>query len=167
MIVSLIILLILTLIGVSASKTVLLEEKMTFAARDAAVALQMAEMGARAAEAEISKMVTTTGFSATGAGGYYSEGSGPEDYTDTLTWGSANSQGTTVTVDGQEYRYRYFIEISGTASEDVNPGDINAGLGYGEDTGIGVIQVFRIVAMGEGLSTSTRRYITTHYGTRL
>ena len=52
LVISLIILLVLTLIGVSAARTVLLEEKMTFASRDAKVALEVAEALVKAAEVE-------------------------------------------------------------------------------------------------------------------
>ncbi|MEX2963807.1 PilX N-terminal domain-containing pilus assembly protein [Microbulbifer sp. TYP-18] len=165
LVVSLIILLVLTLLGVSAARTVLLEEKMTFAARDAKVALEVAEASVRAAEQEIEGFITLGNF---GAKNYlHREGEGPDSLLDSATWSNTNSNSITVAMkgpDGNAMSGRYYIELAGQADKE-DPGDIGVG-NYNQETGGGEIRVFRIVARGQGITDSTSRIIVSHYGKR-
>jgi type IV pilus assembly protein PilX len=77
LVISLIILLLLTIIGLSAMQTTSLEEKMAGNLRDKSLAFQMAESALRAAE--VSLPIVSSAFTNTGTGG--SLGSG--FYTDT------------------------------------------------------------------------------------
>ena len=166
LVVSLIILLVLTLIGVSAARTVLLEEKMTFASRDAKVALEVAESLVRAAEVEIEGMSTTGGFGVTAH--LHPEGEGPDSLFDSATWGSGNSISKSVSMqapDGTALTGRYYIELAGNANKEDPADSITVG-GYGQTTGGGEIKVFRIVAQGRGLTDSTTRTIISHFGKR-
>ncbi|WOX06686.1 pilus assembly PilX family protein [Microbulbifer pacificus] len=166
LVISLIVLLVLTLIGVSAARTVQLEEKMTFASRDAKVALEVAEALVRAAEAEVEGMSNTGNF---GVVSYlHPEGEGPDSLLDSTTWDSGDSTAKVVSMkkpDGTALSGRYYIELAGLADKEDPANDITVG-GYGQTTGGGEIRVFRIVAQGRGLTDTTTRTIISHYGKR-
>lgn len=166
LVVSLIVLLVLTLIGVSAARTTLLEEKMTFASRDAKVALEVAEAMVRQGERYIDGLNTTGDFDS--SGWLRAEGEAPNDLLAGATWDDTNSQEREVemTVDGEKLKGRIFIELSGNADQEDAAGDITVG-NYGGNTGGGDIQVFRIVARGEGVNPNTSRIIISHYGKRI
>lgn len=166
LVVSLIVLLVLTLIGVSAARTVLLEEKMTFASRDAKVALEVAEAILKEAEAEIDAMSTTGDFGVEAH--LHLLGQGPDSLLSADTWGDANSDAKSVSMkgpDGEELVGRYYIELSGNADKE-DPADSITVDGYGQTTGGGEIQVFRIVAQGRGINDGTTRTLISHYGKR-
>ena len=166
LVISLIILLVLTLIGVSAARTVLLEEKMTFASRDAKVALEVAEALVKAAEVEVESM-STTGLFGTSSH-LHIEGEGPDSLLDTATWENGSSASRAVTMmgpDGDAMTGRYYIELAGNAEKEDPADSITVG-GYGQSTGGGEIKVFRIVAQGQGINDSTTRIIVSHYGKR-
>lgn len=166
LVISLIILLVLTLIGVSAARTVLLEEKMTFASRDAKVALEVAESLVKIAEAEVESMSTTGKFGSLNH--LHIQGEAPDSLLDATTWDNTNSVSTEVSMDGPDgtaMTGRYFIEIAGNAEKEDPADSITVG-GYGQSTGGGEIQVFRIVARGEGINGTTTRIIISHFGKR-
>ncbi|AOS96885.1 hypothetical protein AUP74_01437 [Microbulbifer aggregans] len=166
LVISLIVLLVLTLIGVSAARTVLLEEKMTFASRDAKVALEVAESLVKAAESEIEEMSTTGDFGITAH--LHREGEGPDSLFDSATWDTGNSASKSVSMeapDGTALTGRYYVELAGNANKEDPADSITVG-GYGQTTGGGEIKVFRIVAQGRGLTDSTTRIIISHYGKR-
>ncbi|MFV8784173.1 pilus assembly PilX family protein [Microbulbifer sp. SA54] len=164
--ISMIVLLVLTLIGVSAARTVLLEEKMTFASRDAKVALEVAEALVKAAEVEIENMSTTGDFGV--ANHLHPEGEGPNNLMDSASWATNNAVTKAVKMekpDGTALSGRYYIELAGNANKEDPADNITVG-GYGQTTGGGEIQVFRIVAQGQGLSEGTTRTIISHFGKR-
>ena len=170
LIVSMIILLVLSLISVSAARTILLQEKMTFASRDAKVALEVAEALVRQGESEIEKMETTGNFSPDANVNWLHEaGEGLDNLTDAASWSDANSKLVTVEMGSGEQKHsmygRVFIEMAGTA-EQVDPSGNITIEGYGQTTGGGEVQVFRVVALGYGVSGSTTRTVISHYGKR-
>lgn len=166
LIVSLIVLLVLTLIGVSGARTVLLEEKMTFASRDAKTALEVAEALVKRGEKYIDGINTTDDFGT--SNWLHTEGGGPDSLLDSATWDDANSKEFEVTMkgpDGSKMTGRLYVELAGNADKEDPADNITVG-GYGQSTGGGEIKVFRIVALGEGIADSTTRTIVTHYGKR-
>lgn len=171
LVVSLIVLLVLTLIGVSTARTVQLEEKMTFASRDAKVALEVAESLVRHGERYIDSIQTTGDFGT--AAWLHTEEDAPNSLYDSTTWNDTNSSELEVEMldaDGNKLKGRLYIQLSGLADKEDPADDITVG-GYGQTTGGGEIKVFRIVAMGYGLSGqlesgSTTRTIISHYGKR-
>ncbi|SEA47873.1 pilus assembly PilX family protein [Microbulbifer marinus] len=171
LVISLIILLVLTMIGVSAARTVLLEEKMTFASRDAKVALEVAEALVKQGEHYIDSLSTTGDFGV--SAWLHTEGGGPNNLLDAATWGDANSLALSkgeklpnvpnvVPMNGNG---RIYIEMTGNADKE-DPADSITVEGYGQTTGGGEIQVFRIVAQGQGINDATTRTIISHYGKR-
>ena len=169
LIVALIILVVLTILGVSGSQSVLMQEKMTFAVQDAQVALQSAELAVSEAEAFIEANVTTlSGFTANGQStpGLYSQGNGPANIFAATTWTSANSQQASTTVHTDVPAPRFIIEDIGVSDEDSNVASVNV-QGYGQTTGQGDVNAFRIIAQGKGRSGGTERYVISYYGKRL
>lgn len=166
LVVSLIILLVLTLIGVSTARTLQLEEKMTFASRDAKVALEVAEALVKQGERFIDGLSTTGDFDS--QSWLYKEGDAPNSLYDADTWDTTNSKLFDVPMkgpDGESLQGKMYIEMAGLAEKEDPADEITVG-GYGQSTGGGEVQVFRIVALGQGLSDTTTRVIISHYGKR-
>ncbi|WP_237068697.1 pilus assembly PilX family protein [Microbulbifer guangxiensis] len=168
LVVSLIVLLVLTLIGVSAARTVLLEEKMTFASRDAKVALEVAEALVRQGEQYIDGISTTGEFGDQNQKWLHAEGDAPDDLLAEATWTDNTSRSFTVPMKdskGNPLSGRMYIEIAGNADKEDPADSITVG-GYGQTTGGGEVKVFRIIARGQGLNDTTSRVIVSHYGKR-
>jgi len=164
LVVSLILLLVLTLIGVSGARNVMMGERMTFASRDAKVALEVAESMARLGEAHIDSLTDLSTFGSTGW--LRTAGDGPDALFASDTWTDTNTTEREVgmlAADGTtKLKGRMYIELAGLASDDSNASDVdlstgNTGLDF-DDT-----QVFRIVTRGEGIG-GTERIIITLYG---
>lgn len=164
LIVSLVLLLVLTMIGVAGARGVMMGERMTFASRDAKIALEVAESMARQGEAYIDGLSDITGFGTTGW--LRTAGDGPDDVFADATWTNTNSTEREVGMLGADgstkLKGRMYIELAGLASDDSNAADVdlstgNTGLEF-EDT-----RVFKIVTRGEGIG-GTERIIVTLYG---
>ncbi len=172
LIVALIILLVLTILGFSGSQSVLLQEKMTFSVQDSHIALQSAELALSEAEAFIANtVVTKTDFEDDGQNatypGLYTLGNGPENIFSAANWTSANSQVASTSVHADVAAPRFYIEDTGVpGDEDDDAGSVNI-LGYGQTTGQGDINTFRVVARGVGRSANTERFIIGFFGKRL
>lgn len=165
MAVSLILLLVLTLIVVSGGQQVVLQEKMTAAVRDSHMALADAETGLKEAEEVIEGLVGTSGFSDTGVGGYYSLDNGPTDVFDSSVWDNTKTISAVDSVSGNPASY--FIEdvdIINVSGEDI--ADINV-MGYGQTTGEGDVNAFRVVSRAAGKSGNAERIVIGYYGKRL
>ncbi|MFD1217981.1 pilus assembly PilX family protein [Microbulbifer celer] len=167
LIVSLIILLALTMIGVSGARSVMMGERMTFASRDAKVALEVAESVARQGEAHIDALTDINGFGTTGW--RRAAGEGPNDLFDSATWTDANSQEVEVGMTGPngstKLKGRMYIELAGLASDDSDAANVDMSAGKPKQE-FPDIQVFRIVSRGVGVG-GTERIIITHYGRAL
>lgn len=163
LVVSMIVLLMLTIIGISGARGIILQEKMTFASKDAQLALQIAESAVRAAEAEVNALSDISGFAASGSGGLYTEGDAPSDIFAEATWAGGNSREFTVTMDGKNFTGRYFIELAGEIDPEALAGSVEV---HGQSNVVamsGNVKVFRIVARGVGLG-GTSRVLVTHHG---
>ncbi|MCX2802606.1 PilX N-terminal domain-containing pilus assembly protein [Microbulbifer thermotolerans] len=164
LIVSLIILLVLTLIGVSGARGVLMNERMTFASRDAKIALEVAETMARKGEAYIDSLTDTSSFGTTGW--LRTAGDGPDDLFAADTWKDANSKAEEVSMKGPDgvtkLEGRMYIEMAGLATNDANPTAVDQSAGNGNISASDV-QVFKIVARGQGIG-GTERIVVTLYG---
>ncbi|WP_445360572.1 PilX N-terminal domain-containing pilus assembly protein [Microbulbifer sp. EKSA005] len=161
--VSLIILLILTLIGISGARSILMSERMTFASRDAKVALEVAESVARRGEDYIETLTNLDDFGTTGW--RRTAGDGPDDLFDGSTWTDTNSVEQEVSmegVDGEVLTGRMFIELAGLTEDDTNITDVDLSAGSNASDGVN-IQVFKIVSRGVGIG-GTERIIITLYG---
>lgn len=144
LVVSLIFLVVLTLIGVAAMQSTVLEEKMAGNVKDRNLAFQVAESAVREAEGYIEGVVSLGDF--TGANGLYGITDDEPDYAANATWTGANS----VTANENYGAYatpRYFIKqftiVTGTQ------GALNMS-GYGDNKGSGDVTIFAITARGTG-----------------
>ncbi|MFV8784178.1 pilus assembly PilX family protein [Microbulbifer sp. SA54] len=163
LVVCMIILLMLTVIGISGARNIILQEKMTFASRDAQIALQVAEAAARAAEVEINNLEDVSASSLETITGLYSFGAAPSDIFDPDNWTDANSGKVEVTMGGKVFTGRYFIELLG----EPDPVHTNVEVSGSSDViPLGTYHIFRIVALGRGLG-STERVVVTHQGLRV
>ncbi|WP_444892737.1 PilX N-terminal domain-containing pilus assembly protein [Microbulbifer sp. TRSA001] len=161
--VSLIILLILTLIGISGARSVLMSERMTFASRDAKVALEVAESVARQGEEYIETLTDLDDFGTTGW--RRTAGDGPDDLFNEDTWTDTNSVEQTVAMegaDGEALTGRMFIELAGLTEDDTDVTNVDLSAGS-TDSDSSEVRVFKIVSRGVGIG-GTERIIITLYG---
>lgn len=169
LIVSLIFLLILTLLGFSASQSVQMQEKMTYSAQDAQVALEAAEAAIDAAKVFIESSVTTTvdfvaAGNSVGNPGLYSQGNAPVNMFDSANWTNANSRAVDTQVAAGVGGARYIIENMGMVDIGTGSAAQVTMKGYGETTGSGNVNAFRIIARGVGRTANTERIVVLFYG---
>jgi type IV pilus assembly protein PilX len=115
LIVSLVILLVLTLLGINAMGTSSLEEKMAGNNRDHELAFQAAEAALTDAERYIGTLNTTAGF--TNAGGLYAIDANP-DVNQASTWTAANSLAYPTTLPNIATQPRYIIQLQPEIGDD-------------------------------------------------
>jgi type IV pilus assembly protein PilX len=162
LVVSLLILLVMTLIGVSSMQTTTMEEKMASNAREHQQAFEAAEAALRAAEKHIEDDVTVTaGFDTTGSDGHYDNS--VQELWRTLGWTNTDSlaDNTYTSTYSSASAPRYIIEHYGSTTTDVDK--FNLG-GYGTGAGGGDIELFRITARGTGANNQSPVLIQTYYG---
>lgn len=144
--ISLIMLLLLTLIGISGMQTTVLEEKMASNSRDQNIAFQAAEAALRAGELFIEESVSTdkTDFttSPVNANGLHLA-TEDVDYKAVATWTDAESVEFATTIPLVAAKPRYYIEyINDTAPN----------------------SYFRITARGTGRQSTSHVYLRSLYG---
>ncbi|MBL1260539.1 MAG: hypothetical protein COB33_008410 [Thiotrichaceae bacterium] len=145
LIVSLMLLAIMSLIGVTAMRTTIMQEKMSGNSRDLMLAFQAAEAGIKDAEGYIENtLLSPVVFDGT-TNGLYDENSNPDIYA-AATWITAvtYSEGNFSNVTTQP---KYIIELGGPMGSATT--DINVA-GYGESAGSATLTTFRITARGTG-----------------
>lgn len=156
LVISLIILLVLTVLGLSSMSTSTMEERMSGNTRDRARALQAAEVGLRRAETFIDTIASVEAFGQNV--GLYAEGVHP-DIEDPATWtDDASIQLDADTVAGVASQPRYIIEHMSTQGQD----DINIG-GYGESSGMQALDTYRITVRATGGSDDAVVMLQSYY----
>lgn len=171
--VCLIMLLIMTLVGVSAVQTSTLEVKMASNAHDNLLAFQAAEAGLRAGERRAATAVISQ-FDNNANGLFSQSDPGDTPIWQTISWTGAPpgegqrsidvtslAAGVTAGVAAQP---RYIIEKMGVVlpAEDTLNQD-----NYGSGTGAGIVQMFRITSLGTGASPNSRVMLQSTFGRRL
>jgi type IV pilus assembly protein PilX len=165
LIISLIVMLVLTILGVSGMKSSVLEEKMAGNMRDSQLAFQAAEATLRQAEQYIeNNIVSTASFDTDGSDGLYDK-SQPKlwnniDWTgdDSLEFSDFTSSASVNTAP------RFIIEH--LASQQNNVDSLNLD-NYGQGTGAGRVEMFLITARATGNSGNTVVMLQSTYGKRL
>ena len=157
LIVSLTILMVLTLIGVSAMKTSSLQERMSGNSRDYQTAFEAAELALRAGEDYIKTISTTTDFSSTGANGKFVARtiSSPGAWQIENNWTSGNT--TQVTLANVSKNPEYIIEILDSTygqTDELTPGGSSSG----------IIALFRVTARGYGKNPNTKVMLQADFG---
>lgn len=165
MIITLLVLLLLTVIGVNAMQLNTYEEKMAGNMRNRNLAFEAAEATLRHAEQEfIENLANTTNF--TGSDGLYGESDNePAALFDALTWVNAYSRiydGSISEVYSQpRFMVRKVTEIEPTATAGSDLGLY--GYGHGNNKGE-TATIFRVTARGVGGSSHSQVVLQSHYG---
>lgn len=165
LLISMVILLVLTLVGVSAMRNTTLEEKMAGSMRDKGLAFQAAEATLRAAEKHIeSNIISTASFDTDGSDGLY-------DKSENYIWKAINWDDND-SIPYSDFDSAYNVSepprfvIQHLASIISETDEINLD-NYGQGTGAGKVEVFRITARATGGSGAAPVIIQTTYGKRL
>ena len=166
------ILLVLTVLGVSAMSTSALQERMAGNARDAEVAFEAAEAALRAAENYLQGSYSASDFSSTGgSGGKFSmyASSAPDRWKDETNWTTSGKHAVYSSYSGNVgSNYPLFIIERVNASLDTAASESNAmeasSYSNRETEITGDIGVFQITARGYGLSANSRVMLQSYYG---
>ncbi len=156
LIVSLLILLVMTLIGVTAMSSSNLEEKMAGNSRDKMLAFQAAEAALRQGEDMVANLVTIAPFSSCGGTYLYDQGCKP-DVTLDGTWTTAKSY--TGTIDKIKTNPKYIIEYTGQAGSSNSLNVDNYG-----DNSVEIVSTFRVTARGTGGSDNSVVLLQSYHG---
>jgi len=158
LIVSLLVLLVMTIIGVTAMQTTTFEEMMAGNMRDRNLAFQAAEAAMRDAETLIENSVSPSAFD--GTGGLYGESDTDPDY-DSASWDSTDSSAYSGTISGVAAQPRYYAKQVGVIVGTGGPRNIGI---YGSQQSSGDITTFRITARGVGGTSAAQAYLQSYYG---
>ena len=167
LIVSLIILLVLTLLGVASMQSTGMESIMARNHRDQNTTFQSAESALRAGEAYVETLANTTDFNDTGTNGVYTEGNAPDPLA-SASWGTSITKAYSgFTLDGPTSSItltapRYYIEHVGTVGSASNNA-LNIG-GYGQNSGQSDIDGFKITARAVSPDGNTETILQSYYG---
>jgi type IV pilus assembly protein PilX len=162
LLISLVMLLILTLVGLSAMRNTAIEEKMAGNMRDKGLSFQAAEATLRAAEKYIEdNIVSTQAFDTDGSDGLYDKSN--MNVWKTLSWDANDS------IEYSDFDSTYQIAesprfiIQHIASIATDPNTLNLG-NYGQNTGAGTIEMFLITTRATGGSGNAPIFLQTTYG---
>lgn len=159
LIISLVILIAMTLIGVTAMRTTLMEEKMTSNMRDKEIAFQAAEAALIEGEEIMASLVTNSSFD--GTGGRLASSDDDPDYFADATWTDSNSIEYSGTLDDVENQPRLILKYLGETEGD------NGSLkmrNYGQRRTSNVSN-FKVTSRGTGRSgDNTQVILQSHYG---
>lgn len=166
LIVALLMLVVMTILGVSSMSTTSLEEKMAGNFRDRQIAFNAAETALAQAEAYVNDNINSASVF-NGNNGLYDSYDGPtqHDAFDDAWWSGSNSIVLADTIDEVSTQPRYTIEYRGDIGADEGT-SVNIG-GYGESSGGGEITSFRITVRATGLSDNSVVFLQSYYGKRL
>lgn len=169
LIVSMIMLLLLTLLGVTAMRTTALEERMAGNARDRHVAFEAAEAALVEAEMFLRTIVTTAPFDLNGADGLYNDDGSLGDIEEYVDWNggdptkgyiTAANIGTTEGLGTPPKYVIQFVTSAGTEADRTNLGN------YGDTDAGAKTGLFRITARGTGGSNTSVVYLQTVFGVK-
>lgn len=163
--ISLVLLLVLTIAGVSAVQTTSLEERMARNTHDSLLAFQSAESALREAEGWIMGNVNSTAqFSDAGTDGLWT--TAPYDEADQRweedIWADGNAQSIAVdtNVDGVATQPRFIVEWVATVQRDENPNLLGSSYSAVFDR----IEIFRITSRGVGATANARVMLQGTFG---
>lgn len=162
--ISLVLLLILTIAGVSAVQTTTLETRMARNEHDTLVAFQAAESALRDGEIFIESLVSTAGFNDAGNNGLWTVADlgDPEPWEIAAVWSDGRSRAAeTDAGDVVAEQPRYLIEHVATVIREENAyqmGDPYAG------TASDRVEIFRVTARGVGGTGRARVLLQSTYG---
>jgi len=162
--ISLVLLLVLTIIGVSAVQTSTLETRMARNEHDSLLAFQAAESALRDAEAFLETVVSTGAFNETGTSGLWSIPAldEPNRWESDEVWtGTTSVESATDVGDVVAARPRYFIEHLASIIREENAYQIDDPYSGGTTDRV---EIFRITARGTGGTALARVLLQSTYG---
>ena len=174
---SLIMLLIITVLGLSSVQTTTLQERMARNAKDSNLAFLAAESALRTAEDQIESWTSVTdrfgidpkaasprlciASPEASAGLYYELDYNCQPNWEQIDWFSGSGYVTTDAVPGSASPPKYIIEHVKTISAFEDRLNLT---NIGEDLGAGRVQIFRVTAFGTGGTDTARAMIQSTYG---
>ena len=178
---SLVMLLILTLLGLSSVQMTSMQERMSRNARDSNLAFQGAESAIKTSEVYLETVTTLLPFQDNNSNGRYDatdDGDGPVilssiDWTDSTTnpdciinspcAGHSGFESVDIVIGSVVKEQKYIIEFIKTVVSDEDRLNLD---NIGQDTGSGRTQVFRITSYGTGGTDTAHVMIQSTYGKR-
>lgn len=168
---SLVILLILTILGLSSVQTTSLQERMSRNARDSNLAFQAAESALRDGEDRLETLTSLSEFDDGTTGHFYENDPGEvPNWKDAaeVDWSPSSDSCTgcipaETAIGGIATQPKYIVEHVKTVISDDDRLNLN---NIGVDTGSGKTQVFRVTAFGVGGTDSARVMLQSTYGKR-
>jgi type IV pilus assembly protein PilX len=165
---SLIMLLIITVLGLSSVQTTSMQERMARTSRDVNLAFQAAESAIKDAETIVEEFASLSDFDAADAntnGLYYEAEFDEESNWKTVDWDAADGNYFTAstTVSNVASQPKYIVEHVKTVVSDEDRLNLD---NVGQDTGSGRAQIFRVTVYGTGGTDSARVMIQSTYGKR-
>jgi type IV pilus assembly protein PilX len=161
--ISLVLLLLMTIAGVSAVQTTTLEERMARNTHDSLMAFQSAEAALRQAETWLEANVNSTvNFSVAGNNGLWTaaEFGDAEVWENAAAWTGSGSVQVTTSVPDVAAQPRYMIEWVATVERTENAVMLQSSYNSLFDR----IEVFRITARGTGGSANSQVFLQSTYG---
>ena len=163
LIVSLSILLVLTVLGISSMSTTALQERMAGNARDSEVAFEAAEAGLRAGETYINGLTDSALPSFDGTSGLY-----PISATQTYAWQTESNWTNAVQATFSMHvssQPTYIIQaLDTTVAAPPAQGLESASYNNNPPVIVGNVKVFQVTARGYGLSSTSRVMLQSYYG---
>lgn len=164
--ISLVMLLILTLLGMSSVQNTSLQLLMSRNARDAELAFQSAETAILLAEEYVETLTNTVPFESANTDGRYDAVNDGNVDLAAFDWttSASNARGfqtIPAIITGVASQPKYFIEFWRTVVSDEDRLNLD---NIGQDTGSGRTQVFRVTAQGTGGTAAAKVIIRTTYG---
>ena len=159
--ISLVLLLILTIIGVSSVQTTSLEMRMSRNDHDTLLAFQAAESALRDAEADLEAVASTAVFDDTNGKWDVADLGEEDNWRTPGIWTGTNSLEAANAVDGTAAPARYIIEHLGAVVRQENAHLIT---NVGDSTAGDRVEVFRITARGIGGTVNAQVLLQTTYG---
>lgn len=169
--VSLVMLLILTVLGISSVQSTSMQERMARNAMDANLAFQAAESAIRDAEVFMEGLSDLDDFpldsanaAAAAANGYYVQVDPDQsEVWETVDWTGALVRTAESSVPGVVTQPKYVVEFLKTVVSDQDRLNLD---NIGQDTGSGRTQMFRVTAYGTGGTVSAHVTLQSNYGKR-
>lgn len=160
LVVSLVILLLLTIIGVTTSQVTSLEEKMAGNMHDQNIAFQAAETGLRGAEAAVVSTVALAAFN--GTNGLYGAADTMPYFASTASWDALHSAEFTSGLDQISSEPRYYIKYLYTGAGAGSGGLVVGGYGEGGTAGTAV-SYFWVTSMGAGKQLGSKVILRSYF----
>jgi type IV pilus assembly protein PilX len=159
LVVSLIILVSLTILGVTSMQNTRTEISMAGNLRESGLTFNAAEAGLKAAETFVKNSVSKSDFSDSSVG-LFDDSEEDPDYSDLVTWDASQNSG--LSLPHVYAQPKFIVKFLGDRSQNAVAA-VNIG-GYGSSQPGITVSNFRITAQGTGQSGDVTRYVQSYYG---